>query len=150
MSTVQVAVEKAGKVIETVERPLREAKGGPAVMYRRHLWRLHEGRIEIDGTPLDDEADGPRQPRVNRPEPEAPPDDTAVRDRIAGASASARMLVDACPGPAWRRRTGVEPQATSCAVPVATERTAERADRAGSGGLRRGCREALRGAGALR
>ncbi|KZE10888.1 MULTISPECIES: UvrD-helicase domain-containing protein [Sphingomonas] len=98
MSTVQVAVEKAGKLIETVERPLREAKGGPAVMYRRHLWRLHEGRIEINGTPLDNEADGPRQPRVNRPEPEAPPDDTAVRNCIAGASASARMLVDAGPG----------------------------------------------------
>ena len=111
MSTVKVAVHRAGLIIETIERPLREVRGGPAVMFRRKLWRLLNGRIDIDGTSLDDPAPAallrlPAKPvpavqeqPVQPEQPEQPEaDDAGIRSEIADAPASARLLVEAGPG----------------------------------------------------
>ena len=56
MDTVSVAVSRAGRIIDSVERPLRFAEGGPAVVYRRKFWRYAEGRIDLDSRPLEPEA----------------------------------------------------------------------------------------------
>ncbi len=104
MSTVKVAVHRAGRIIETIERPLREIRGGPAVAFRRQLWRLENGCIDIDGPSLDDPTPAPPPPAARpvplEPEPPEQPeaDDAGVRTEIADAPASARLLVEAGPG----------------------------------------------------
>ncbi|TPG40560.1 ATP-dependent helicase [Sphingomonas koreensis] len=102
MDTVLVAVRKAGRIVETIERPLREFGGGPAVVYRRQLWRLDDGLIDVDGPSLE----GGEPPAAARPSaaPSLPvrdtsdEDDSAVRIQIVEAPASARLLVEAGPG----------------------------------------------------
>lgn len=105
MSTVEVAVHRRGRIIETIERPLREVRGGPAVAFRRQMWRLENGRINIDGPSLDVTVPAAPPPAAARPvpaevnEPEQPEaDDSGVRSEIADAPASARLLVEAGPG----------------------------------------------------
>lgn len=102
MSTVTVCVRKAGRVIDTVERPLRYAEGGPAVVYRKKFWRLTNGRINLDSVPLDPDAVGEGADGHDYPDPHAvlrtPPDDATEREAIRIAGAPARMLVEAGPG----------------------------------------------------
>lgn len=105
MSTVSVTVRRAGYIIETIERPLRVVCGGPAVTFRRQLWRLENGCIDIDGPSLDGSVPTAPLPPAAAPvpavrdEPEQPEaDDAAVRAEIADAPASTRLLVEAGPG----------------------------------------------------
>ncbi|WP_201768917.1 UvrD-helicase domain-containing protein [Myxococcus stipitatus] len=103
MSTVKVVVRKSGQVIETVARPLREAEGGPAVVYRRRFWRYAAGSIDLDSRPLaPDEGNGrpAGSAQEERSEPRAVPatDDAGDREAIRTASAGVRMLVEAGPG----------------------------------------------------
>jgi len=122
VATVRVGVRRAGRVVATIERPLRNASGGPAVAYQRRIWRLADGHIDIDGPSLDDEpfrpmtaaaaaaaaAAGTRQASPPPPGPVptlladlpfvAETDDSAIRAAIIAAPASVRQLVDAGPG----------------------------------------------------
>lgn len=108
MSIVKVAVHRGGHIIETIERPLREVRGGPAVMFRRQLWRLVNDRIDIDKPSLEDPVPAPLLPPTAKPDPAAQEqqepqeqtdaDDSGVRSEIADALASARLLVEAGPG----------------------------------------------------
>ncbi|WP_430252083.1 UvrD-helicase domain-containing protein [Neorhizobium sp. DAR64860/K0K1] len=103
MSTVRVAVRQAGQIVDTIDRPLRETAGVPAVVYRRKLWRIIDGLIDLD------------EPSLDRSGAEAPiftagagaasrmvlieqPDDTNTRQEIINAPAAARMIVEAGPG----------------------------------------------------
>ncbi|MEI4482618.1 MULTISPECIES: UvrD-helicase domain-containing protein [unclassified Phyllobacterium] len=103
MSTVRVAVRQAGQIVDTIDRPLRETAGVPAVVYRRKIWRLVDGHIDLD------------QPSLDTPRAEAPistagagaasrtllieqPDDTDTRQGVINAPAAARMIVEAGPG----------------------------------------------------
>ncbi|SHF84991.1 UvrD-like helicase C-terminal domain-containing protein [Loktanella atrilutea] len=109
MSTVKVVVYRAGRIIKTIERPLREVCDGPAVAFRRQLWRLKNGRIDIDGPSLDDFV-SPAQEKTEKLKPDnhvplaqegteqAEVDESDVRSYIAAAPASARLLVEAGPG----------------------------------------------------
>ena len=102
MDTVSVAVRRAGQTIASVERPLRYAEGGPAVVYRRKFWRYANGRIDLDSRPLDPDA-SISTPLVTLPKEAQQTttldaDDTADRDTIRSAPASVRMLVEAGPG----------------------------------------------------
>lgn len=116
MTTVSVKVRKAGRIIATIERPLRKASGGPAVAYQRRIWRLIDGHIDVDGPSLENEPFRPMgsapsaAPAVPAPAAEPVPvqpadfpvipeaDDSAVRAGIVAAPASARQLVEAAPG----------------------------------------------------
>lgn len=98
MSTVLVTVRRGTKILETVERPLRDAFGGPAVKYKRRLWRLKNGEIDLDCQPLDDEPEIGPVTEEPRPAPEPQIDDTSIRQGIVSASATARQLVEAGPG----------------------------------------------------
>lgn len=122
MSTVKVAVRKDGRIVDTIERPLRKVPSGDAVVYRRQLWQLEDGRINIDGPPLRDveaathgspiQVSGSPLPKQfeaatkglasNLParpqQEEIGTDDSAVRLEIIQAPASARLLVEAGPG----------------------------------------------------
>lgn len=103
MSTVRVSVRKAGRVVDTIERPLRNKDGGPAVVYRRKLWRLIDGYIDLDKPCLDrsDEdsvtLESPVFERMRDKEAEKA-DDSDTRKKIIEAPASARMIVEAGPG----------------------------------------------------
>ena len=124
MGAVTVTIRKSGQIIEQVERPLRSAAGGLAIVWRKQLWRLTDGEVDLDAGPLDiSPADAgfsravappsyvvspatvaPRAPLSPLPElpPLAdlppPPDDQAERDAILVADAGTRMLVEAGPG----------------------------------------------------
>lgn len=122
MTTVSVKVRRAGRIIATIERPLRKASGGPAVAYQRRIWRLIDGHIDVDGPSLENEPfrpmgsappaapASPAAPVVPAPAAEPVPvqpadfpvipeaDDSAVRAGIVAAPASARQLVEAGPG----------------------------------------------------
>lgn len=98
-----MSVRKSGRVIDTVERPLRYAEGGPAVVYRRKFWRYTNGLIDLDSQPLDPDKSngnphGPMQLDL-ADRCGAPADDDAQdREAIRSASAGVRMLVEAGPG----------------------------------------------------
>lgn len=104
MSIVQVTVRRAGRIIDNIERPLRVARGGPAVVYRRQLWRLKDGHIDVDGPSLDEAAlnAAPTSARTaaapRQVVEEQQPDDSETRRNIVDAPASARLLVEAGPG----------------------------------------------------
>ncbi|MBB3472750.1 UvrD-helicase domain-containing protein [Sphingomonas sp. BK345] len=98
MSTVQVGVRRGGRIVDTIERPLHETPHGPAVKYKRHLWRVADGNIDVDGPSLDETHPASPNPVVPQPDPGPPPDDSAVRERIIAAPATARQLVEAGPG----------------------------------------------------
>lgn len=117
MATVTASVRRAGKIIDNVERPLRTEQGAPAVKYRGRLWRLSDGGIDLDSTPLDVETPTVKGPAPRSKAPPVPvarpaasfaasplpaaaeqPDDSADRDWILQAPASARILVEAAPG----------------------------------------------------
>jgi DNA helicase-2/ATP-dependent DNA helicase PcrA len=123
---VRVSVRRAGQVIRDIERPLRDALGGPAVVYQDRFWRVLDGSIDLDSQPLEidrsAQAPGfleapPRQSApLSAPTPAAPVapnptrlplppiapveivDDSAERAEILGADAASRMLVEAGPG----------------------------------------------------
>lgn len=94
MDTVRVAVRRAGEIVATIDRPLRNHGGALAVVYRRKFWRLIGGHIDLDKPCLGQlAAEGPSQ----KLEAELP-DDADTRQEIIGAPASARMIVEAGPG----------------------------------------------------
>lgn len=100
-----VNVKRGGHFIASIERPLQKIDGRPAVMYRRKLWFVEDGVINVDRDPIDQ-----AQPRAaaapedvpiveHRPELDAVDvDDSDVRDRIVKAGPGARLLVEAGPG----------------------------------------------------
>ncbi|NKQ83460.1 UvrD-helicase domain-containing protein [Rhizobium ruizarguesonis] len=103
MSTVRVAVRQAGQIVDTIDRPLRETAGVPAVVYRRKLWRLIDGHIDLDEPSLD--RSGAEAPILTAGAGAASrmllieqPDDTDARQEIINAPAAARMIVEAGPG----------------------------------------------------
>jgi DNA helicase-2/ATP-dependent DNA helicase PcrA len=117
VATVTVSVRRAGQVVRNIERPLRNALGGPAVVYQDRFWRVSEGGIDLDSQPLEiDSAEPPpgylsalpgrAVTTPDRPTravlPPLPPvevvDDSAEREAILTAGANARMLVEAGPG----------------------------------------------------
>ena len=72
-------------------------------MYRRRLWRVVNGEIDVDAPPLEDldqPAPGPPPPNLRTPDETdiSDDDDSESRRAIAEAPASARMLVEAGPG----------------------------------------------------
>lgn len=52
MPDVNVAVKKAGRIIDHILRPIRQTIGGPAVMYRRQLWPFSNNSIDLDAAPI--------------------------------------------------------------------------------------------------
>jgi superfamily I DNA/RNA helicase len=103
MSTVPVAVRRAGRVIDTIERPLRASRNGPAVVYKRKWWLLKDGHIDIDGPPLEEDESSPSAPEIatstsSEVTSQPQPDDTATRRALIDAPAAARLLVEAGPG----------------------------------------------------
>ncbi len=103
MSTVRVAVRQAGQIVDTIDRPLRETAGVPAVVYRRKLWRLIDGHIDLDEPSLDGSGAEaailtPGTAAASRTLVSEQPDDTDTRLEIINAPAAARMIVEAGPG----------------------------------------------------
>lgn len=103
MTTVRVVVRSAGRIVDSIDRPLRTENGEPAVVYRKRLWRLVDGCIDLD-TPHFKEsnhtADVPES-QVFEPTQDASleqQDDLETRREIIDAPASARMIVEAGPG----------------------------------------------------
>lgn len=117
---VEVRVRENGKVIATIQRPLRDLDGRPAVTYRKQLWPLVGGSIEIAACepstiappkpPVERAAaiigqrplPSPRQPVLRKP---ASPAATAPReaaptwqDDPVAEPPDARLIVDAGPG----------------------------------------------------
>jgi hypothetical protein len=121
VSDVNVAVRKAGRIIDHILRPVRETVGGPAVTYRRQLWPLSNNSIDLDASPIPagstDNSSPKRGPDVpstsNRTDPVAT-NATRHSESIApelledfvdegqtallALSSHARILVDAPPG----------------------------------------------------
>lgn len=103
MSTVKVSVLQSGRIVDTIDRPLRNEDGRPAVVYRRKLWHLIDGCIDLDKPFVDgsDDDAGTSTATVfesaQDPETEAP-DDSYTRKEIIDAPASARTIVEAGPG----------------------------------------------------
>jgi hypothetical protein len=89
--------------VEEITRPLRRIDGAPAVKYKKQLWRLKDGCIELQDGPIGAEAPKKRASTptildtIDAPIP-AIPDDSNERQLILAAPASARLLVDAGPG----------------------------------------------------
>lgn len=103
MSTVKVSVLEAGRIVETIERPLRNEGGRPAVVYRRKLWDFVDGCIDLDKPFVDgsDDDAGTSTGTVFETTQDAKaeaPDDSYTRKEIVDAPASARMIVEAGPG----------------------------------------------------
>jgi hypothetical protein len=111
---VEVRVRRNGQVIATIQRPLRELDGGPAVTYKSELWPLVNGSIEIGG---EDPAAHQAVPEVRAvpPQREAVPlsqhsrelpietedlrtDSAAWQDDPVAAPPETRLIVDAGPG----------------------------------------------------
>lgn len=108
--SIEVAVLRNGREVDRVTRPLRRTPSGPAVRYKRKLWRVQNNSINVSGIPLTDDEDGPAAPDSTDADAAAtrnPPKDNATRD-VAGvddeqtlvveASCDDRLLVDAGPG----------------------------------------------------
>lgn len=93
LGIVDVTVLKGGRAIASLSRPLRQAGGGPAVTYRKKLWPLQDGCINIDGEWLEVEA-GPDPTQGALFSGDEDPGQAAVLSRPA----EARVLVDAGPG----------------------------------------------------
>lgn len=101
MTMVRVAVRRAGEIVDTIDRPLRNDGGAQAVVYRRKLWRLIDGHIDLDKPSLDGSGGeaATSTARIIVPSQVAEkPDDAATRQEIIDAPASARMIVEAGPG----------------------------------------------------
>ena len=94
MGDVEVIVCKNGQEIDRVRRPLRMSSHGLAVTYRRQLWRLRNGTIDLNEAPLSPEL---RTDPVSTPSsPGDSPD--PIQQKIIDRPARDRLLVDAGPG----------------------------------------------------
>lgn len=95
MADITVIVRRSGRRIDTVDRPLHITPKGSAVRYRRTLWPVVDGCIDLDKPPIDD---GPE------PMPEAPasvevedgPDQSQAA--VVQLPQNTRLMVDAGPG----------------------------------------------------
>ena len=81
-------MRKSGVEIDRVMRPLRELDGAPAITYRRRLWRVTDGGIDLD----DVATPGPAS------EEDASGEVPVGQDAVLNEPAEARILVDAGPG----------------------------------------------------
>lgn len=92
MSEIEVIICKGGREIDRVRRPLRDSAEGPAVTYRRQLWPLKNGAVNLDEPPVQRQngSAGANGPAANEPD--------LVQPSIISRPASARLLVDAGPG----------------------------------------------------
>lgn len=110
MESVTIDVERDGYVIVSIERPLHQFEGRPAVRYKRRLWLVEDGVLRLERGPID-ERGNPIKTVEREPEPnskvlqvkdhitvEDPVDDSDVRQRIVDAPPSVRMMVEAGPG----------------------------------------------------
>jgi hypothetical protein len=117
---VNVTVRKGGRIIDQIQRPIRETTCGPAVTYRRQLWPLSNDSIDLDAQSIPVASGGGTLPSANsavpgrRRDPLVTIDATAHSESIApelledfvdeGQAAllalpsQARVLVDAPPG----------------------------------------------------
>lgn len=94
MSDVEVIVYKNGKEIDRVRRPLRTSSQGLAVTYRRQLWPLRNGTVNLDEDPV---SAGPERHPVVQPAA-SPIGPDPAQENIIHRPASDRLLVDAGPG----------------------------------------------------
>ncbi|WP_313622033.1 UvrD-helicase domain-containing protein [Achromobacter sp.] len=88
MSSLEISVRRSGVEIDRIVRPLRELAGAPAITYRRRLWRVTDGGIDLD----DIETPGPASAE------DASGDAPEGQDAVLNEPPEARMLVDAGPG----------------------------------------------------
>ncbi|MCC4601209.1 UvrD-helicase domain-containing protein [Xanthomonas melonis] len=114
---VEVRVRENGRVVATIQRPLRELDGKPAITYRKQLWLLNGNSIEIgaamSGPPLrppqlsaDAEEMFKREVPVRaEPPPPLPPETEDLgegaptwQDDPVAEPPAARLIVDAGPG----------------------------------------------------
>lgn len=93
---VEVRVLRGEEEVARILRPLHTTPSGPAVRFRRRLWRVTDASINIAGYPLDSEVDC----GIDEEEAEAPAFEAkeATQDEVIEAPAYARLLVDAGPG----------------------------------------------------
>lgn len=49
MAEIEVIVCRGGREVGRVRRPLRQGPDGPAITYRRKLWPVIRGRVELEG-----------------------------------------------------------------------------------------------------
>lgn len=90
MSEVEISVWRAGREIDRVSRPLRLSPDGPAVTYRRRLWPVSEGTINLDGPVA--------ETTTVETVCEAPEAQDTAQSSVIDAEADRRLLVDAGPG----------------------------------------------------
>lgn len=112
VETVTVDVERDGYFIASIERPLHEFGGHPAVRYKRRLWLVEDGILRLELGPIDEDRSEAwaieQEPALSQGvtiaedpcEVDDPvdDDDSDVRERIIDAPPTARMLVEAGPG----------------------------------------------------
>jgi DNA helicase-2/ATP-dependent DNA helicase PcrA len=105
VASVVVDVERGGTFITSIERPLHRIDGRPAVKYRRQLWLVEDGVVNLDRGPIDLNGHGaapaPEVLPVDQHLPAYDPvnvDDSDVRERIIKAGPGAKLLVEAGPG----------------------------------------------------
>lgn len=84
---------KGGRVIASIVRPLRHTVSGPAVTYRKQLWPLSNGTIDLDGLHYEanGQADSGQLPRFAKGEDPG-------QQAVLALPPEARVLVDAGPG----------------------------------------------------
>jgi hypothetical protein len=90
---VEIAVLKGGREIDRIRRPVRDSAEGPAVTYRKRLWPLRDGAIDLDG----DFTSSGASEVITTDTGMADGEDSAQKAIIARPP-SDRVLVDAGPG----------------------------------------------------
>ena len=90
----EVVVWKNGREVDRVRRPLRVTPEGPAVTYRRQLWLLRNGIINLDEAPVDLQPNS--DPSAIPLSPADGPD--PAQQKIIHRPVSDRLIVDAGPG----------------------------------------------------
>ena len=105
MSVVVVDVEEGGQFVKSILRPLHTIDGRPAVKYRRELWLVEDGVVDLDRGPLGgdqrctpaDSEESCENEHLSEFDP-VDVDDSDIRERIINAGPGARLLVEAGPG----------------------------------------------------
>lgn len=120
MPDVNVTVKKGGRIIDQIQRPVRETASGQAVTYRRQLWPLSNNSIDLDGHPIEFDKAGRSLRQANHVDPPPPSKVITVpslgtsplsiaselleefvddgQAELLSAPSAARILVDAPPG----------------------------------------------------
>lgn len=89
VAEIDVVVYKGGREIDRVRRPLRQTDHGTAVKYRRQLWPVSNGVVNLDGPPIGIEPASGTEPSG---------DQDAAQQDIIERPPSDRLIVDAGPG----------------------------------------------------